>query len=297
MTVQETLTEGIRRLKTASGSSNDLSFIDTPGLDAALLLAEITGSNRAKLLARGNDTILGQDSEKFFSLIKRRINGECVAYIRGRKEFRGLSFTVGPDVLVPRPDTETLVEAALECIKNKKWNNSGPLKVLDLCTGSGAVAISLKNEMPELEVWAADISDKALEIAKTNTARLLHPGSVKYFCGDLYDALSQADCPLFRIITGNPPYVPSGDLEKLKPEVRREPVLALDGGEDGLFLIRKIIDQSKEYLAEGGVLLLEADTRQMPEIRRLLERNNYKEIRVFEDLAGRERVISGSLTP
>ena len=295
MTIQETLTEGKRLLESPSPSAS----IDSPALDAALLLAETLHSRREDLIVRGDEPISKKDREHFFRLIERRRDGECTAYILGRKEFRGLCFTVNPQVLVPRPDTETLVEAALEyvdCLTVEaslehvdSLAESKSLSLLDLCTGSGALAISLKNERPFLKVSASDISIPALETAILNDARLLKDGRrIEFIHSDLFGNIPGC----FDIIVSNPPYIPSSHIEVLAPETRGEPRLALDGGEDGLELMGKIIRQAPRHLFPGGFLLLEADPEQMPAIRALHENENFGEISTHKDLAGRDRVIS-----
>jgi release factor glutamine methyltransferase len=283
MTVREILLEGTALLKSPCSSA----LIDTPALDAALLFAEVLHTGREDLIVRGNETLAERDRERFFSLLERRRAGECVAYILGRKEFRGLEFIVNPGVLVPRPDSETLLEAALEHIMPEQEGFS----VLDLCTGSGALAVSLKKERPLLSVFASDISPEALETAALNAARLLGEAAVNLFHSDLFENINGR----FNIIISNPPYVPSGELSSLAPEARREPRLALDGGGDGLELIRKIIGRAPAYLFPGGVLLLEAGSDQMPVIKILLEKHNYRHIKIQKDLAGRERVISAEI--
>jgi len=312
MTIQETLAEGKRLLQSPSPSS----FIDTPALDAALLIAAILRTGRAELIIRGNDPMSDKNREEFLSLIERRRKGECVAYLLGRREFRGLEFTVNPQVLVPRPDTETLVEAVLEYIdtnlshrgteaQKEEEGEGRKITLLDLCTGSGAIAISLKNERPFLCVTASDISHEALETARLNAAHLIgghllgeqvlderfsdgEPDTVCFIHSDLFENIPGC----FDIIVSNPPYIPTGELSALAPEVRREPQLALDGGEDGLVLIRKIISQAQEHLSPGGVILLEADSGQMPDIKNLLATNGFSNTRIHKDLAGRDRVIS-----
>ena len=288
MTIQELLTEG----KMLLGSPSPSSFIDTPALDAALLLSEILHKSREELIAGGKEPVSEAERKAFYRFLERRKNGECVAYILGRREFRGLEFTVNHNVLVPRPDTETLVETVLEYIDSRKDKNN--LFLLDLCTGSGALAISLKNERPFLTVTASDISPKALETAALNAARLLDSGSanVQFIQSDLFENIAGR----FDIIVSNPPYVPSGDLASLAPEVQREPHLALDGGEDGLKIIRRIISRAGEYLLPGGLLLLEASPEQMPVIRTFLETHSFDNIRIHKDLAGRDRVIEGRMT-
>ncbi|MCL2192098.1 MAG: peptide chain release factor N(5)-glutamine methyltransferase [Treponema sp.] len=279
MTIREALAAGKASLAAAG--------IENPTLDASLLLAEVLGINRSLLLVAAGDP-LGETSRVAFDwLIRRRVGGECVAYILGRKEFYGLEFLVNQSVLVPRPDTETLVEVALARLPATRQ----PLRVLDLCTGSGAVAIAVKHQMPELEVWATDISPKVLEIAKTNATRLLPQGHITFLCGNLFDAFRVDSKPLFHLITSNPPYVPAGEIPGLSPEVRAEPALALDGGDDGLDLIRNIILDAPGFLSPSGTLMLEADPRQMDEIALLLENAGFTDIQTHQDLTGRERVI------
>ena len=184
------------------------------------------------------------------------------------------------------------MEAALEIIMG---NNS--YRVIDLCTGSGAVAISLKNEMPSLEVWASDISEEALETAKKNAAFLLPAGSIQFLKGDLYNALpapcSPLPTPSFNLIVCNPPYIPSDEMQSLPAEVQNEPRLALDGGAQGLAIIKRVIDGSVEKLMRGGVLLMEADPRQMEKIAILLEKRGFSNVKLYNDLSGKERVIGG----
>jgi release factor glutamine methyltransferase len=242
----------------------------------------------------------------FRRLIERRCSGECVADILGRKEFCGLEFVVNPEVLVPRPDTETLVEAAIETLQLWTTKNGGesaangdPVQVLDLCTGSGAVAIALKHEIPELAIWATDISAEALAIAKKNAARLLPPYTPIHFClGNLYEALpSSAPFPnekTFSLIVSNPPYIPSAEIQNLSMEVKKEPRLALDGGKSGLDIIRNIIGRSLDFLCPGGTLLLEADPAQTQTIAGMLEKKGFVNIKTYRDMADRERVIGGS---
>jgi release factor glutamine methyltransferase len=287
MTVRETLAEGTALL----ASSN----IDTPALDASLLLAAILGVDRAHLLLAYPDSLPSGVSHRFKELLERRLGGECVAYILGHKEFRNLDFMVNPAVLVPRPDTETLVEAALEfCGKALTLPRAGPggLRLLDLGTGSGAVAVALKHEVPGLEMWASDISEEALETARANATRLLGPGpagytGVRFIKSDLFAHIPGQ----FHVIISNPPYVPGAEIETLSPEVRREPRLALDGGRDGLDLIRLLISEAPDRLYPGGGLFIEADPRQMTTLAALLETGGLKDIQTYRDLSGKKRVI------
>jgi release factor glutamine methyltransferase len=279
MTIREALAEGSAALAAAD--------IENPGLDASLLLAEVLKTNRSSLIAAASDSLTEASRAIFDGFIKRRLTGECTAYILGRKEFYGLDFQVTPAVLVPRPDTETLVETAL-----KQLASGSPFRVLDLCTGCGAIAIALKHAMPELEVWATDISAEAIEVARANASRLLLSETIHFCRGDLFDALSQGS-GLFHMIISNPPYVPTAEIAGLSPEVRGEPMLALDGGGDGLDIIRRIISRAPELLCPGGSLLLEADPRQMQRISSLLLQAGFVSIQTNKDLSGKERVIGG----
>ncbi|MDR1596646.1 MAG: peptide chain release factor N(5)-glutamine methyltransferase [Treponema sp.] len=285
MTIQEALIKGKLRLRDAG--------MENPGLDAALLLAFILKTNRETLIIRGTETLSEDAGTGFTRLLDRRMAGECTAYILGRKEFRCLDFTVTPDVLVPRPETETLVEAALAAGKGQN------LAALDLCTGSGAVAIALKHESPSIEVCASDISPKALTIARENARRILGTEeTIRFLEADLFTprTLSRFPGP-FSLITANPPYIASGEIAALSREVRGEPLLALDGGEDGLSLIRRIITQAPAFLLPGGSLLMEADPRQMAPITLILKKKGYRGIRTYQDLSGQDRVIAGVVPP
>ena len=280
-TIRETLIQSTASLKVAG--------IETPNLDASLLLAYTLNTSRTLLITRGTEEISEEDYISFCSLIDRRLKGECIAYILGKKEFRGLEFLVNRAVLVPRPDTETLIEAVLEIMNNEKTAGNS---VLDLCTGSGAIAIALKNEMPNLEVHASDICAEALETAKNNAKYLLGKDQIHFYHGDLFGALP-VSCGLFSLVISNPPYIPSALLETLSAEVKNEPSLALDGGKDGLEIIRRIIKDAPFCLQNGGILLLEADPHQMGKISVLLDKNGFYGVKLYKDLSGQERAIAG----
>jgi release factor glutamine methyltransferase len=289
MTVREATAEGKRALKSPCFKA----LITTPDLDASLLLAEALHLSREELITRGEESLSEDEHKKFLELLERRMGGECVAYILEKKEFRGLEFFVNKSVLVPRPDTELLVEAVLE--KRELWNGTcaggKTIRILDLCTGSGAIAVSLKHEMPGLEVWASDISAEALETAKANAGR--RQISIRFCQGHLFQALPAEIT--FHAIVSNPPYIPSAEINRLPPEVQREPRLALDGGEDGLKLIGEIIARAPDYLEPGGMLFLEADPRQMQNISRTLEKNRFINIKTYRSLSQLERVIEGTM--
>jgi release factor glutamine methyltransferase len=297
MTVGEALSRGAALLRAAPEAPPGAGTA-SPGLDAALLLGHILKTDRAGLVLKNAETLSACAEERFAQALEKRRSGLCVAYIVGRKEFRGLDFTVGPEVLVPRPDTETLVEAALACIDRRP---SPALRLLDLCTGSGVLAISLKHERPGLEVYASDISAAALGIARLNAAGLLpgtaeSPGEppVSFFESDLFNSLGELRPRGFDLIIANPPYVPGALIDTLAPEVRREPRLALDGGADGLDIIRRLIPEARGFLRPGGVLLLEADPGQMAPVGGILASQGYIDIQTYRDLSDRPRVIQGA---
>jgi release factor glutamine methyltransferase len=316
MTIRDALNQGAAKLRAAG--------IASPGLDASLLLGFILKTNKERLILIDHDPLDEEAAAEYALLLERRLAGESIAYIRGQREFRGLDFKVTPDVLVPRPDTETLVEAALAVLDapNRRPSAKSPAvsagptvsaesaAVLDLCTGSGAVAIALKHERPDLSLWASDISPQALAIARENATRLLDgrlldglpqspSDAICFLEGDLFAPLlacSQDQRPRFALITANPPYIASAAIPNLAPEVRGEPWLALDGGEDGLDLIRRIVEDAPDFLIPGGVLLMEADPRQMTAITLILKKKGYRSIQAYGDLSGRDRVI-GAVGP
>jgi len=311
MTIREALAQGSADLKFAE--------IKTPGLDASVLLSHVLKKSRTELLASSAQTLSEKTCEEYCALIERRCFGECAAYLTGKKEFRGLEFKVNHSVLVPRPDTETLVEEALKILSERFSKSSGTndkktkinsaeckIKVLDLCTGCGAVAIAIKYEIPETFVHAADISAQALDVAKENAAILLGEDKIKFYQGDLFDVIPVSGASLkisgsapdtlcrdFDIIVSNPPYIPSGEIQTLSAEVQNEPRIALDGGESGLEIIKRIIDKSQNYLKNSGALLMEADPMQMEQIKKLLEKKGFTKIKTYNDLSSSERVIGG----
>ncbi|MDR1905036.1 MAG: peptide chain release factor N(5)-glutamine methyltransferase [Treponema sp.] len=285
----------IREARNRGAAALGSGHIESAALDAALLLAEVLNTDRTGVIVRGEETLSGADFSRYTKLLERRLEGECIAYIRGRKEFYGLEFLVTDHVLVPRSDTEILAETALKAIMQSSGEAEGPL-VLDLCTGSGALAITLKHEYPAARIWASDISEAALSVARLNAERLIPQGGVHFVQGSLLEPFSDPPSGLprrFNFIVTNPPYIPSAEIENLAPEVRREPRLALDGGRDGLELIKKIITEAREHLLPEGRILLEADPREMYNITEILRNNGFENIEIYRDLAGRDRVIGG----
>ncbi|MDR1094989.1 MAG: peptide chain release factor N(5)-glutamine methyltransferase [Spirochaetaceae bacterium] len=263
------------------------SGAETPRLDAELLLSCVLQTTRSILLAHHDGTVNAKDCAAFAEKVQRRAAGESVAVITGHKEFRYLDFIVTGDTLVPRPETETLVEAALEKAALKA-KTAGSVSLLDLGTGSGAVGLAIKYEAPKTLVTLSDISEAALAVARQNSEKHRLPVALVLSC--LFAHIDRT----FDIIVSNPPYIPSDEIAALKKEARNEPRLALDGGKDGIELIRQIILESPAYLNRGGYLLLEADPRQMCPIKQLLQDHRYRRITILKDLSGTPRIITAT---
>lgn len=270
--------------------------IRNPRLDTEVLLAHILGLKRIDLYLRHDQPLNPQEIDRFREAIRRRGKGEPVAYIVGEKEFWSLPFKVKRDVLIPRPETELLVETTVRLIREGRLPSSPP-RVLEVGTGSGAIAISIMVELGgEVEMTATDISPKAIKIARLNAH--LHGLSerIRFVVGDLFAPLNSGT-ERFHIIISNPPYIPSGDLDKLEPEIRLyEPRAALDGGPDGLAVIRHIIEEAPSYLTPKGYLALEIGYGQSQAIRTILGgRSAFEPPLFFRDLVGIERVFVAKL--
>ena len=245
--------------------------------------------NREKLFAMYPERIPAEILEHFNSLVEKRLTGLPVSYIRNSKEFFGRDFYVDSSVLVPRPDTETLVETAMEITDRLAGRSSRTLQVLDLCTGSGCIAVTLKAERPGLNITASDISAEALKTAAINAER--HGTAITFNESGLFDKIREK----FDIIVTNPPYVTAGETAEMKASGWPEPGLALDGGEDGLDLIRRIIKSSLDYLNNNSYLLIEAGAQQSDEIKQLMRLSGFEDIFSIKDLAGRDRVTGGRI--
>lgn len=278
MTYREVLLEAARTFEES----------DTPFLDALLLLAASLGATKEQVLARLPEQA-AVIPQQFHEYVQRRRQGESIAHILGYREFYGHLFLVNDDVLTPRPDTETLVEAALEV--GDALAGSRPdkrIRVLDLCTGSGAVAISLAGERPLWSVSGADISLAALDVARYNARKALER-EITLLQSDLFSAIDGK----FHLITANPPYVPTDQARSLKLKGWKDPLIALDGGDDGMDLIRRIVAEAPAFLEEGGALVMEMDPAQIPCAGELLAEAGFREIKVWKDLGGHARVTGG----
>ena len=280
--LRDELIFAVERLSTAG--------IDSPRLDAEVLLADCLNLSREQLLVFGERTVPPEVARQFNGLVERRLQREPVAYIIGKQEFWSLDFAVSPDVLIPRSDTERLVEVVLSCAA--KLSSGKPLRIAELCTGSGAVAISLARELRSAQIDATDISPAALAIARRNAEAHEVSAQMRFLAGDLFRALASIPATRFDLIVGNPPYVRRREIATLAPEVSRwEPFAALDGGVDGLNFYRRIVATAPEHLAEPGVLVLEIGADMASAVANLCARS-FKRIEVFQDYAGRDRVIT-----
>jgi release factor glutamine methyltransferase len=263
----------------------------SPRLDAELLLGSVLGIDRVRLLIESGRRLNDSELGLYRSLIQRRRAGEPIAYILGRREFYGISFAVDRRALVPRPDTETLVEVALERTRARSMYG----RALDLCTGSGCVAVAFARSRPTWRVTASDIATEATELAWENARRSGVAFSVRVVTGDLFAPFA-GEC--FELVTANPPYIPSPEIGTLPPDVRDfEPRLALDGGPDGLDLLRAVVAGAVERLESDGVLAVEVGHDQAARVRELFEKAGFRDVAVRRDYGGHERVVSGSRAP
>lgn len=262
--------------------------IDSPRLTAELLLAHALGLRRLDLYLRHDQPVDPVERDRYKPLIRRRVKREPVAYITGSRGFWNLDLAVTTAVLIPRPETEHLVETALAAVDRLPAER--PVRVLDVGTGSGAVILALAAERPRLRCWASDRSRAALAVARVNARRLDLAERVHLFGGDWFAPLAAPACR-FDLILANPPYIRTADLAGLAPEIRlHEPLGALDGGPDGLCAIRALVAGAPAFLAPGGQLCLEVGHDQGARVTALAG-GAYADVRSVTDLAGRQRVL------
>ena len=249
--------------------------------DAWMLLEMAAKIDRNFYYMHMNDAIPDEQLKEYESVLKKRAEHIPLQYITGETEFMGLPFKVNSNVLIPRQDTETLVEEALKAAKPG-------MKVLDMCTGSGCIIISILHHGKELEGYATDISEEAIHVAKENAK--LNQAEVSFETGDLFDNVKGR----YDIIVSNPPYIRTEEIAKLMPEVQNfEPFHALDGKEDGLFFYRRIVEQAGDYLNPGGHLLFEIGHDQGKDVSEMMEQAGFRDVCVIKDLAGNDRVVGG----
>jgi release factor glutamine methyltransferase len=257
--------------------------VDAPRLTAEILLSHVLKCDRVRLYVDLFRPVEAKELAQFKALILKRVEGVPTQYLTGSTSFYGRKFVVDSRVLIPRPETELLVEAALQHLPK-----DAPTRVLDLCTGSGCVAISIAAERPLASVWATDMSTDALDVARLNAAALGVDARVTFFEGDLFGAVSND--ARFDVVVSNPPYVKRGELSTLQREVQREPRLALDGGDDGLDIVRRLITQAPARLKVGALLALEIGDDQGAAVGALLHKSFHQGVRIERDLARLDRL-------
>ncbi len=274
MTIKQAITKGMIMLK-----SNN---VESPKLKARLLLQYVLDKPRQYIIVYDNKEIDKQQQWQYFVNIEKLTKGIPLQHITHRQEFMKMDFFVDENVLIPRPDTEILVEEVIKIAQ--KYDSP---RILDLCTGSGAIAISLKKFVPNADITAVDISEKALEIAQKNAKKL--ETKINFLKSDLFDKL---DNKKFDIIVSNPPYIRKDEIKKLSEEVQKEPKIALDGGEDGLDFYRIIAEQAINYLKTGSFLCFEIGYNQKNDVIKIIEdEQNYKNTYCKKDLYGNDRII------
>lgn len=269
--------EGCKRLEEA--------HVPDARLDAWYLLEYVTGISKASYYGTPNHQVTKEEAEKYFSYIGMRADRIPLQHLTGEQEFMGLTFSVNEHVLVPRQDTEILVETALEY-------KLPDMRILDMCTGSGCILVSLLKHKPLKGTlgFGCDISPDALQVAEKNAKS--HCVEAVFLQGDLFGAVPEGE--KFDMIVSNPPYIPTADIEGLQEEVRvYDPRIALDGKEDGLFFYRKIVEDSVRYISRGGWLLLEIGCEQAEAVSGMLKKSGYARVNVKKDLAGLDRVVYG----
>ncbi len=267
--------------------------IDSARLDAELLLAHVLQATRVELYVNYDRPLSTAEVAAYRELIARRGQREPLAYITGHKEFYGLDFTVTPAVLIPRPETELLVEAVLAYLEdNALTGNSTPSIIVEIGMGSGAIAVALAAHCPDVEIYGTDISLPALEVAAQNVGKhgygqRVHLCSGPYFTGVPSELRGQV-----RVVVSNPPYLTRSEMAEAQPELHREPSLALDGGEDGLAVYRQLVTEAADWLAPGGLLALEIGSGQGPALIDIINATGvFTPPEIRSDYAGHDRVV------
>lgn len=279
MTYRECYEQGCRTLQAAG--------IEEAALDARLLLEAVCGTDRNDLLVHGEQPVAPEAEEKYLNWIRQRAEHIPLQQLTGEQGFMGLTFSVNEHVLIPRQDTEILVEEVLKELHDG-------MRVLDMCTGSGCILLSLLHYSNDCEGLGVDLSAEALKVAGRNVLKVLTPEKAEhahFLQSDLFEKVEGK----FEIIVSNPPYIASAEVEKLMPEVRdHEPRMALDGTEDGLYFYRRIIEEAGKHLVSSGMLFFEIGYDQGQAVSELMRTEGYCEVQVVQDYAGLDRVVLGT---
>jgi release factor glutamine methyltransferase len=265
--------------------------VDTPQLDAEVLMTYIHRASRVHVISHPEELLSHDEVHRYREMVERRAKREPLAYITGEKEFWGLTFEIAPGVLVPRPETEALVESAIAQLRRTQ----NPL-IADIGIGSGCVAIALAVELPDAVVYGTEVSSKAIEIARKNALRHQVQIRVDILEGDLLDPLPKEVHGRLDAIVSNPPYIPSTEIPTLQPEIKDyEPIGALDGGPDGMIYHRRILDATKEWLKSGGWVHMEVGIGQAEHVLSYAREHGYADTRIANDLAKIPRIVSAQL--
>lgn len=285
MEVNELLKLGVKEL-------GKREYLD-PISESIIILSYLQNVDKSYIYTHGNKQVNKEIVDKFLDFIEKRKEGWPLSYILKEKEFYGLNFYIEEGVLIPRPDTEILVEWIINKV-NEEFKNEY-LDIVELGTGSGCIALTLAYYLENIKVFAVDIDDKALKVAKINRDKLKLNNKVKFYRGDLFNGIKTLQLEgKVDIIVSNPPYIPTESISKLQIEVREyEPENALDGGESGFSYYEKIVPNSREYLKREGILAVEIGYNQGTYVKRLFNENGFKDIYIIKDFQGLDRVVVG----
>ena len=275
MTIKQAVLQAVEAFEKAG--------VPDPRIDAELILCHLTGMNRMSMLMQGATELTSEQEQRFSSLLLSRTQRKPLQYLLGTQAFYGLDFQVDSRVLIPRQETETLCEWGISHLRRLKQP-----RALDLCTGSGAIAVTLKHECPHADVTAADLSTDALAVASSNAK--LNQADIRFVQGDLWQPV---EGEVFDLILSNPPYIPSQECKMLQPEVMQEPLMALDGGPDGLDFYRRIAQEAPSHLTERGMLAVEAGDGEAQAIASLFQAAGLAHVAIHNDLYGMARMVSG----
>jgi release factor glutamine methyltransferase len=281
LNIEEALKEAIDKL--------NMNKVNESTLKARMLLAFVLDKEKEYLVIHNKDEVEERLLSPYFKYIDEVIEGKPIQYITKHQEFMGLDFYVNENVLIPQPDTESLVEEVIKLadIVRSRINPSENVKILDMCTGSGAIAVSLAEFIRKSEITAVDISKLALKVAEYNAA--VHEKKIKFIASNLFEELNKNE--KYHIIVANPPYIESDVIKLLPKEVQNEPIMALDGGRDGLYFYKEIARNAKRYLEKDGFLALEIGYNQRDTVGEIIASNAYKDIAVKKDLSLNDRII------
>ena len=275
MTIKQAVLQAVQALEKAR--------VPDPRIDAEIILSHVTGLDRLSMLMNGAQELSQEQEQRFSSLLLSRTKREPLQYLLGEQIFYGLPFRVDGRVLIPRQETEELCEWGISHLRSLKKEDPS---ALDLCTGSGAIAITLKHECPHASVTASDLSRDALSLAKENAQ--MNGADVHFLQGDLWEPLKERS---FDLILSNPPYIPTADCDTLQEEVMREPRMALDGGADGLDFYRRIADEAMAHLNPGGLIAVELGIGEAEDVAKLFENAGLTDAVIRKDLYGVARMV------